>query len=46
MTREARVTGGFLSADRPLKPDVDAIIELVQSGAIMDAVESAVGRLD
>ena len=36
----------FLSADRPLKPDVDAIIELVQSGAIMDAVESAVGRLD
>jgi histidine ammonia-lyase len=36
----------FLSADRPLKPDVDAAVELVQSGAIMDAVESAVGRLD
>jgi histidine ammonia-lyase len=36
----------FLSADRPLKPDLDAAVELVQSGAIMDAVESAVGRLD
>jgi histidine ammonia-lyase len=36
----------FLSADRALKPDVDAAVELVQSGAIMDAVESAVGRLD
>jgi histidine ammonia-lyase len=36
----------FLPADRPLKPDVDAAVELVQSGAIMEAVESAVGRLD
>jgi histidine ammonia-lyase len=36
----------FLLADRALKPDVDAAVELVQSGAIMDAVESAVGRLD
>ena len=36
----------FLTADRELKPDVDEAIELVQSGALVDAVEAAIGSLD
>jgi histidine ammonia-lyase len=36
----------FLDADRQLKPDVDHAIELVQSGAIIEAVEAAIGPLD
>jgi histidine ammonia-lyase len=35
----------FLDGDRQLKPDVDAAVELVRSGAIVAAVESAVGAL-
>jgi histidine ammonia-lyase len=35
----------FLEADRELKPDVDAAIELVRSGALVRAVESAIGSL-
>ena len=35
----------FLDADRPLKPDIDATIELVQSGALVSAVEQVVGTL-
>jgi histidine ammonia-lyase len=34
-----------LGEDRSLKPDVDSAIELVQSGAILQAVEAAVGPL-
>jgi histidine ammonia-lyase len=48
-TRAARDTireaVDFLDADRVLKPDVDAVVELVQSGALVEAVESAVGSL-
>jgi histidine ammonia-lyase len=36
----------FLDADRELKPDVDDAIELIQSGALVEAVERAVGALD
>jgi histidine ammonia-lyase len=36
----------FLGADRELKPDVDAVIEVVASGALLAAVEQAVGPLD
>jgi histidine ammonia-lyase len=35
----------FLGADRELKPDVDAAIELVASGSFLAAVEEAVGPL-
>jgi histidine ammonia-lyase len=35
----------FLEADRLLKRDVDAAVELVRSGALIDAVEAAVGPL-
>jgi histidine ammonia-lyase len=35
----------FLPEDRALKPDVDAAIELVQSGALLEAVESVTGPL-
>jgi len=35
----------FLTGDRALKADVDAAVELVQSGALVDAVERAVGAL-
>jgi histidine ammonia-lyase len=35
----------FLPEDRALKPDVDAAIELVRSGALLEAVESATGPL-
>jgi len=45
--REAiREAISFLEADRELKPDVDAAIELVRSGGLVRAVESAIGRLD
>jgi histidine ammonia-lyase len=36
----------FLDADRPLKPDVDAAIELVRSGELVEAVEGAIGPLE
>jgi histidine ammonia-lyase len=36
----------FLHADRELKPDVDAAIELVESGALVEAVEGVTGTLD
>jgi histidine ammonia-lyase len=35
----------FLDSDRELKPDLDAAIELVESGALVDAVERVVGTL-
>ncbi len=35
-----------LDADRRLKPDVDAAIELVRSGALVAAVEAVAGPLD
>ncbi|HEX2267494.1 MAG TPA: aromatic amino acid lyase, partial [Actinomycetota bacterium] len=36
----------FLSEDRALKPDIDEVVELVQSGELLEAVEAAVGRLE
>jgi histidine ammonia-lyase len=36
----------FLDGDRPLKPDIDAVVELVQSGGFVDAAERVVGSLD
>ena len=36
----------FLDGDRELKPDVDVAIEIVESGALVEAVESAIGSLD
>jgi histidine ammonia-lyase len=36
----------FLEGDRPLKPDIDAAVDLVQSGALVEAVEQAIGPLD
>jgi histidine ammonia-lyase len=35
----------FLSGDRRLKPDIDEAVELVQSGALLEAVERAIGPL-
>jgi histidine ammonia-lyase len=35
----------FLSEDRELKPDVDAVIELLESGELVEAVERVVGPL-
>jgi histidine ammonia-lyase len=35
----------FLSEDRRLKPDIDEAVELVQSGALVEAVERAIGPL-
>jgi histidine ammonia-lyase len=35
-----------LDQDRELKPDVDAAIELVRSGELLDAVESEIGSLE
>jgi histidine ammonia-lyase len=34
-----------LDGDRPLKPDIDATVELVQSGELVGAVEQVVGTL-
>jgi histidine ammonia-lyase len=36
----------FLDRDRQLKPDVDAAIELVRSGRLVEAVEAAIGPLN
>ncbi|MGH2557314.1 MAG: histidine ammonia-lyase [Actinomycetota bacterium] len=36
----------FLDGDRPLKPDVDAAIEALRSGALVQAVEQAIGPLE
>jgi histidine ammonia-lyase len=36
----------FLDGSRQLKPDVDAAVELVQSGALVAAAETAIGPLD
>ncbi len=41
-----RVAIPFLDEDRSLKPDVDEAIELIGSGALIEAVEAAVGPLD
>ena len=41
-----REAAAFLEADRPLKPDIDAAVELVRSGSLVAAVEAAVGPLD
>src|SRR5207248_8447385 len=35
----------FLEGDRQLKPDIDAAIELVESGALVQGVESVAGPL-
>ncbi|TMK85234.1 MAG: histidine ammonia-lyase [Actinobacteria bacterium] len=40
-----RAEVSFLGSDRDLKADVDEAIELVQSGALVEAVERAVGPL-
>ncbi|HEX9236556.1 MAG TPA: aromatic amino acid lyase, partial [Actinomycetota bacterium] len=40
-----RSSVGFLDRDRALKPDIDLAIELVQSGALVGAVEAAGGPL-
>ncbi len=49
-TRRARdaIRGqvGFLDADRELGADIGAVTELVRSGALLEAAESAVGPLD
>jgi histidine ammonia-lyase len=36
----------FLEGDRQLKLDIDEVLELVQSGAFLEAVEAAAGRLE
>jgi histidine ammonia-lyase len=36
----------FLEEDRALKPDIDIVVELVESGALLAAAEAAVGTLD
>ena len=36
----------FLESDRGLKADVDAAVELVESGALVEAVERVTGPLD
>lgn len=36
----------FLDADRELGPDIEAATELVRSGTLVGAVESAIGDLD
>jgi histidine ammonia-lyase len=35
----------FMEDDRPMVWDIEAITGLVRSGAILDAVESAVGEI-
>jgi histidine ammonia-lyase len=44
--RAVRGVVPFLKADRELKPDVDAAIDLVASGELLRVVEEAVGPLD
>jgi len=36
----------FLDESRELKPEIDDVVELVQSGTLLSAVEAAVGPLD
>jgi histidine ammonia-lyase len=36
----------FLEADRALKPDIDAVVELIQSGEFVEAAEQSVGSLE
>jgi histidine ammonia-lyase len=36
----------FLEADRRLKPELDEVVELVESGGLLEAVEAAVGPLE
>jgi histidine ammonia-lyase len=36
----------FLEADRELRIDIDAAVELVRGGALLENVERAVGFLD
>ncbi len=36
----------FLEADRELAPDISAVTEMVRTGALMGAVEAAIGPLD
>ena len=36
----------FLDEDRALKPDIDEVVELVQSGQLVDAVESVIAPLE
>jgi histidine ammonia-lyase len=43
--RALRDVAPALDEDRLLKPDVDAAVELVRSGRLLEAVESAVGPL-
>ena len=40
-----RKTIPFLDGDRQLKPDVDAAVELLESGALVEAAESVTGAL-
>jgi histidine ammonia-lyase len=44
--RAVREVVPFLDADRELKPDVDAAVDLVRSGNLISQVEAAVGRLE
>jgi histidine ammonia-lyase len=41
-----REVSPFLESDRMLKVDVDAAVELLESGALVAAVEEAIGPLD
>jgi histidine ammonia-lyase len=41
-----RAAVAFLDADRPMKDDVDAVVELVECGDLLAAAEAAVGPLD
>jgi histidine ammonia-lyase len=36
----------FLEADRELRPDIDAVTDLVRGGALLEAVEATAGSLD
>ncbi|MGA1822301.1 MAG: histidine ammonia-lyase [Thermoplasmatota archaeon] len=36
----------FMEEDRPLHPDILAVSKLIESGAVLEAVEDAVGELD
>jgi histidine ammonia-lyase len=44
--RAVRAVVSFLQRDRELKPDLDAAIELVESGDLVAAVEAEIGWLD
>lgn len=36
----------FMETDRPLYPDIEQVLELVQTGAILEAVENTIGPLE